>query len=179
MLINQKFKKRLSCIDHCQALKTLPYVEPIDKQLEQLDCDDLAIRTGFQKPSPCEMKAAEFLKFLCDGEIQPQVSLPVFATLLSPISGCCVTKQTLAKRMNDTSETFIRHTVLSAVGSLKRGHRKIIGTSRALNDFKRSKQPICEKLPLSEAVRKKKSIPSPSFSAFLTAPLPRQSIRIP
>ena len=55
---------------------------------------------------------------MCAGVFQHHVSLSVFATLLSFISGCCVSKQALAKRINQTAVTFIRHALYAAIGSV-------------------------------------------------------------
>lgn len=60
----------------------------------------------------------DFLKCLCAGIFQPQASLSAFASLLSIISGCCVSKQALAKRINDECVTFIRDALFAAIGSL-------------------------------------------------------------
>lgn len=55
---------------------------------------------------------------MCAGIFQPQASLSVFASLLSIISGCCVSKQALAKRINDECVTFIRDALFATIGSL-------------------------------------------------------------
>jgi len=96
----------------------LHHVKTIDKQLERVDWEVLSRRTGFQKRAPRKIKARDFIKCLCAGVLQHRISFTSLASLLSFISGSCVSKQALSKRINGSCVTFVRDVLFTVIGNL-------------------------------------------------------------
>jgi len=113
----------------------LHHVKTIDKQLERVDWEVLSRRTGFQKRAPRKIKARDFIKCLCAGVLQHRISFSSLASLLSFISGSCVSKQALSKRINGSCVTFVRDVLFTVIGNLCGLRRPL--EERAFRPFRR------------------------------------------
>jgi hypothetical protein len=113
-----QLERRNTCQGPLPTRKPLLHVKLIDKQLKGVDWSVLARSSGFEKRTPRKIDAHLFLKCLWSGAFQSHLSLSSFAFLLSFISGRCVSKQALAKRINDPCVAFVKKAIFTIIDNL-------------------------------------------------------------
>jgi hypothetical protein len=119
---NQIIFWRSSCPE-IQVAENLIHAQSFERQLRQLDCEDLARLSGFQKRTPRKIVVRDFIKALCAAGALSKLSFNLLAMLLGLVGGGLVSKQGLAKRVNERCVAFLQDLLGPAI-SLRSGSRQ-------------------------------------------------------
>jgi len=110
------FFRRSTCRE-TQVAQHLIHAQPLDRQLRQLPCEDLARLAGFQRRQSRKIQVREFIKALCAAGALSKLSFNLLAMLLGLVGGGLVSKQGLAKRINARCVTFLQFLLGPAISS--------------------------------------------------------------
>jgi len=90
----------------------------IEQRLQQLDCEGLARRSGFQKRKAIKIRPLELLKALCLVPWHGGGSLTSIAIILGLLTGQVISKQGVSKRCSLAAVAFVRQTLYSLLQSM-------------------------------------------------------------
>ena len=106
-VLNKNFFRRYTCPE-IEVAENLLQAQTFNSQLRQLPCEEIARLSGFQKRLPKKIHAYDMVKALCAAGALSKLSFNILAMLLGLVGGGLVSKQGLAKRVNQHCMTFLQ-----------------------------------------------------------------------
>lgn len=97
-----------------KACHNLPSLDLIPSKISPTICHRLAQASRFVKRKRGKINPFHFLQCLCSSVFQAHVSLRLIASQYSFISGRCVSKQAIAKRINQSCVDFVQLALFEA-----------------------------------------------------------------
>ena len=113
-VLNKNFFRRTTCPE-IEVAENLLQAQTFNSQLRQLPCEEIARLSGFQKRLPKKIQAYDMVKTLCAAGALSKLSFNILAMLLGLVGGGLVSKQGLAKRVNEYCLTFFQLLLAPAI----------------------------------------------------------------